>query len=369
MKAKPYFLIIVLTLLAGVHQSAAQDTQLFQVVGPTATIITAFRPDGTIVWSNAQPGETYTIQTVASPRARTNWVDYVQIPPTDSVNTNRLIDFNPPAGMALIPEGAFTMGDTLDGDSDAVPIRVTVSGFYMDRKLVSYGQWQTVYNWATNHGYSFDFAGSGKSAEHPVETIHWYDSVKWCNARSEQAGLVPAYYIDAAQTTVYRTGQVNVQTNWVNWSSGYRLPTEAEWEKAARGGLSGQRFPWGNVITESFANYYGCTSCDGYDFGPDGYNSIGIIGDLPYTSPVGSFVANGYGLYDMAGNVFEWCEDWYGMPYVGGNDPYGPGTGSARVLRGGDWHAPAVYSRCAKRGYAEPFVANNEFGFRCVRGL
>jgi formylglycine-generating enzyme required for sulfatase activity len=90
-----------------------------------------------------------------------------------------------PSGMALIPAGAFRMGDTLDGNRNATPpISVTVSAFYMDTNLVSYSQWQSVYNWATNHGYGFVHAGSGKVANHPVQRVDWYDVVKWCNARS-----------------------------------------------------------------------------------------------------------------------------------------------------------------------------------------
>ena len=111
-------------------------------------------------------------------------------------------------GMALIPAGTFTMGDTLDGESDAIPTNVYVSAFYMDTNLVSYSQWQSVYNWATTNGYSFDNAGSGKAANHPVQTVDWYDAVKWCNARSQQAGLTPVYYTDAGLTQVY--------TNWQN---------------------------------------------------------------------------------------------------------------------------------------------------------
>ena len=88
-------------------------------------------------------------------------------------------------GMALIPSGAFTMGDSLDGESDAIPTVTYVSAFYMDANLVSFSQWQSVYSWATSHGYGFDFAGSGKASMHPVQTIDWYDCVKWCNARSE----------------------------------------------------------------------------------------------------------------------------------------------------------------------------------------
>jgi len=94
-------------------------------------------------------------------------------------------------GMALIPAGSFTMGDTLDAQSDAVPISVTVSAFYMDVNLVSYNQWQSVHNWATSRGYGFGHAGAGKAANHPVVLVDWYDVVKWCNARSQQAGKTP----------------------------------------------------------------------------------------------------------------------------------------------------------------------------------
>ena len=270
-----------------------------------------------------------------------------------------------PPGMALIPAGSFTMGDTLDGESDAKPTNVYVSAFYMEVNLVSYSQWKSVYYWATNHGYGFVNAGGGKAANHPVQTVDWYDCVKWCNARSQQAGKTPVYYTDAGMTLVYTNGEV---TPYVNWNAkGYRLPTEAEWEKAARGGLSGQRFPWGNVIDESLANYYGDTADFSYDLGPNGYNSIGSIGGVsPATSPVGSFAANGYGLYDMAGNVFEWCWDWYGTPYAGGTDPRGPASGSNRVLRGGRWGSFADACRSANRFGFNPAINSLDFGLRSL---
>jgi formylglycine-generating enzyme required for sulfatase activity len=281
-----------------------------------------------------------------------------------------------PGGMALIPAGSFTMGDTLDGESDAIPISVTVSAFYMDTNLVSYSQWQSVYTYATSHGYGFDYPGSGKAANNPVQSVDWYDVVKWSNARSQQAGLTPVYYVDANLTQVYTNGDL---TPYVNWSAkGYRLPTEAEWEKAARGGLSGQRFPWGDTISESQANYYSCTNCNSYDLGPNGYNALFDTGAYPYTSPVGYFAPNGYGLYDMAGNVWEWCWDWYasppypsGSPYLGGSDPRGPASTpyGFRVLRGGNWGLHADIARCAHRSYGNPGNDFNDFGFRCVRGL
>ncbi len=133
--------------------------------------------------------------------------------------------------------------------------------------------------------------------------------------------------------------------------------------------MSGQRFPWGNTISQSQANYYGDTFDYSYDLAPNGYNPTYATGGYPYTSPVGVFGANGYGLYDMAGNVLEWCWDWYGTPYSGGSDPRGPASGTARVIRGGDWGLNASYARCAVRDRFNPSTAAYSFCFRCVRGL
>ena len=270
-----------------------------------------------------------------------------------------------PPGMVLIPAGSFTMGDTLDGLGDAVPISTTVSAFYLDVNEVTWSQWQSVYYWATNRGYGFVYAGAGKAANHPVQFVDWYDTVKWCNARSQQAGRTPVYYTDAGLTQVYTNGEP--ATLYPNWSAkGYRLPTEAEWEKAARGGLSGQRFPWGNVINQNLANYYADTASYSYDLGPNGYHPIGNYPTTsPGTSPVGSFAANGYGLYDMAGNVYEWCWDWYGT-YAGGTDPRGPASGSFRVIRGGSCHYGAFNCRSAYRDYGGPGLRGNIIGFRSV---
>lgn len=272
-----------------------------------------------------------------------------------------------PLGMVLIPAGAFTMGNSIgDGDiTDATPIKTTVSAFYMDVNLVSLSQWQGVKTYADANGYTFTNAGAGKGATHPVQTVNWWDCVKWCNARSQQAGRTPAYYTDAGLTTVYKTGEPG--TVYVDWVvSGYRLPTEAEWEKAARGGRSNQRFPFGNTISKSQANYAGDTASWAYDLGPNGYHATYVTGGFPYTSPVGSFAANGYGLNDMAGNVLQWCWDRYGTPYAGGSDPYGPASGSFRVLRGCSWVGRANNARCAERSDYNPTFPDIYTGFRAV---
>lgn len=371
---------ILLAVCLGLETAGAQTTRFFRISGPAATTITAWRADGSLVWSNALPGTNYTVQTLLSLPGKTNWVDYVQLPAPRPVNTNLLIASHPPAGMALVPAGLFTIGDTVDGNyyADAFPTNVYVSACYMDVNLVSYAQWQGVYNWAKSHGYSFVNAGSGQGTNYPVQHVNWYDAVKWCNARSELAGLQPVYYTDPGMAQVYRTGELD--TLYVRWATnGYRLPTEAEWEKAARGGLSKRRFPWGDTISQSQANYYGETYHYAYDLGPDFWNPLAIVGGDPTsgfaTSPVGSFAANGYGLYDMAGNVTEWCWDWFwgapcvGSPYAGGADPHGPSITGNRVARGGDGDRSADEARCAYRDCFFPDSIYGFIGFRCVRGL
>lgn len=268
-----------------------------------------------------------------------------------------------PAGFAYIPAGSFQMGDSFsEGSTAERPVHsVYLSGFYMGRTEVTYAQWQEVYDWAVVNGYSFDNAGAGKAANHPVHTVSWYDVVKWCNAASEREGLAPVYR--TGDGSVYRTGQLAPVIAYGN--RGYRLPTEAEWEKAARGGLSSKRFPWGNTISHSEANYL---SSSGYS-----YDVSSTRGDhpsyddvWPYTSPVGSFAPNGYGLYDMAGNVWEWCGDWYAdYPSSSVSNPTGPGSGAYRVSRGGS--CGACHCRVANRGRGDPDYRLNGIGFRLAR--
>jgi formylglycine-generating enzyme len=350
------------------------ETGFYRIQSPGLSRFIELESSGKVVWSNALVGSTGVIQKASAlPASEDQWVDVHAFTSTNATMTAYLIH----PDMVLIPAGSFQMGDDLgDGWTNELPVHtVYVSAFYMDKYEVTKAQWDEVYSWAISNGYNFDNAGSGKAADHPVHTVNWYDVVKWCNARSEKEGRTPAYYTSSTRTSanIYRTGQVNVENDWVRWDSGYRLPTEAEWEKAARGGLSGQRFPWGANINHDYANY--CANGSAYTYDTSPYTSYTYHPDYddggsPYTSPVGEFAANGYGLYDMAGNVWEWCWDWYGNSYYGsspGSDPRGPTSGSRRVVRGGGWGGDAYNCRVANRYNNYPdYHGYGNIGFRVV---
>ena len=282
-----------------------------------------------------------------------------------------------PAGMVLIPAGPFVMGrQSGSGQTDELPVHtVTLSAFYMDKFEVTKALWDDVKTYADANGYSFSVV-SAAGLFHPVHTLTWYDCVKWCNARSEKEGLTPVYYTEEGFTNVYKTGDLP-NPNWsANWSAnGYRLPTEAEWEKAARGGLQGNTYPWGNTLTGSDANYANSgdsfEASDGGGTTPVGYYD----GDQV---PEGANRANGYGLYDMSGNVWEWCWDWYDENWydnAGATTPdtRGPNTSGEeigrRVLRGGSWLHDTNGLRCAYRVPVPPALLRDFIGFRSARGL
>ena len=273
-----------------------------------------------------------------------------------------------PAGFSYIPGGSFAMGRT-SGDTDGIApsITVAVNPFFIQQTETTKAQWDEVRSWAVVNGYTDLVAGAGKSADHPVQTVSWWEVLKWCNARSEMEGLTPVYTVGG---NVMRTGTVDPEVNWS--ANGYRLPTEAEWEKASRGGVSGKRFPWGtDTISHADANFFN-DGGEPYQSGTSGHHPTYATGGLPYTSPVGSFAANGYGLSDMSGNVWEWCWDWFGSGYYatsdGTADPRGPASGTSRVFRGGSWSVSvAALARCANRGAITPDKAFNNVGFRVVR--
>ena len=228
--------------------------------------------------------------------------------------------------MVLIPGGTFMMGSPANeaGRYDnEVQHQVTVSTFYMEKYEVTQKEWRKVM-W-TNPSY---FKGDNL----PVENVTWYDAVEYCNKRSRRERLTPAYTINGRNVS------------WNRNANGYRLPTEAEWEYACRAGTTGP-FNTGNNITKSQANY----------------NGNGTVN-------VGSFAANGWGLYDMHGNVWEWCWDWYrDYESRAQSDPAGPSTGALRVYRGASWLYFAPGLRSARRGDYTPSSRFSDVGFRLVR--
>lgn len=269
----------------------------------------------------------------------------------------------PVATMAFVPAGFSNPGK-----------EIYTSAFFMDKTEVSKSLWDTVYNWAIANGYQFDNAGAATASDHPVVNINWHDAVKWCNARSEKEGLTPSYYTDAGKSTVYRTGLVALDNNWVDWdANGYRLPTRAEWLKAYWGGNEGSNFfPWpssggssGDHINGSFGNTY--KSGDPWDQGttPVAYYDGN-------QTPVGVDMANGFGLYDMFGNVREWCWDrsfsgWYNEPEAQDDNSKGPnsGLGRSRSTYGIGYQYYASTSTNSE--YEDDTYSLSQLGFRTVR--
>ena len=227
--------------------------------------------------------------------------------------------------MVLIPAGSFEMGD-LQNEPEvwmkrSRPVHtVKINAFYMDIHEVSVGQFKRFIN---KSGYKYggnwdDVAKYSPGDEYPMIWVTWDDAIAYAN--------------------------------WV----GKRLPTEAEWEYAARGRLVGKRYVSGNKITHDDANWGNTVS------GNDKWSGC---------SPVASFKFNGYGLYDMAGNVWEWCNDWYDGNYYSispVDNPLGPDNGSWRVLRSGSWLSSIDSLRVANRDSCNPTRRNSYYGFRCV---
>ena len=250
---------------------------------------------------------------------------------------------------SLIPAGTFQMGDNLDGNPDSPVHNVYVSQFFMAQTELTYGEWRNVKQWADAHGYQFDNAGAGNGDNYPVTNVNWYDAFKWCNAKSEMEGLTPCYYTSGSQTeaTVYRIGNVDMTTDMVDWgANGYRLPTEAEWEKSARGGAVGKRYSLGDAVQPDEANFNRLTG-----------TSISV----------GSYSPNGYGLCDTTGNVWEMCWDFFDWGFSNNSDPRGASQGDKRIARGGAYNCVGDFLHVSFRGRNAPTESYNVLGFRLAR--
>ena len=245
-----------------------------------------------------------------------------------------------PANMNWIPAGTFIMGSPTNevgriANSETQHNVTLTRGFYMAKYLVTQTNYLSLIN--TNPSW---FKTNIITMNWPVEQVSWNDATNYCVKLTQQ------------ERTAGR-----IFTNWV-----YRLPTEAEWEYACRAGTT-NAFYYGTNLTSGMANFdgkYEYISRTGTVF-----NASGTLLDRP--TIVGSYQPNGRGLYDMAGNVWEWCQDWH-AGYTTNNviDPQGPGTGTQRVFRGGSLNATGVSCRSANRNKTDPSTVVNTIGFRVV---
>jgi sulfatase modifying factor 1 len=253
-----------------------------------------------------------------------------EAPPTDSPTVESVSTLTPDQQkeMISVEGGTFEMGSG-DGQSDEKPVHeVTVESFMIGKYEVSQQLWESVMGSKPSN-----FKGNGR----PVETVSWYDVVEFCNKLSENEGLQKAYSGSGANVTC----DFN--------SNGYRLPTEAEWEYAARGGKKSKGYTYSGSNDIDAVSWYtnnsGSTSHD-----------------------VGTKQPNELGIFDMSGNVWEWCWDWYGdYTSTSQTNPKGANAGSFRVNRGGSWSFSAGYCRVAGRGGNYPEYRFDDLGFRLVR--
>jgi len=263
--------------------------------------------------------------------------------------------------MVQVAGGSFQMGTASGGGSYEMPVHtVTLTGFSMGKYPVTQEQYQAVMG--SNPSY-FDGTVGKKPAsgeaqgKRPVEQVSWYDAIVFCNKLSVKEGLSPAYSINGS-TDTSAWGSVPTGDRDGKWdavevvhgSKGYRLPTEAQWEYAAKGGNgSPGNYTYSGSNTAGNVAWYEGNSDD-------------------KTHEVGKKLPNALGLYDMSGNVWEWCWDWHGS-YTGvaQTDPAGAVAGAYRVLRGGGWSNDAVFTRSVNRSSGNPGSWNHLIGFRLVR--
>ena len=254
--------------------------------------------------------------------------------------------------LIFVEGGSFSMG-SLDGEEDVKPVHeVTVSPFYIGKYEVTQAEYtrymRPASSWTAEYGVGDSY---------PAYYVSWYAALKYCNYRSKAEGLTPCYTIDGSTDPDY-WGAVPTFTNatWdaviCDWeANGYRLPTEAEWEYAARGGIKSRDFRYAG------SNNYGQVAW--YDVNSD-YE----------THKVGEKSANELGIYDMSGNVSEWCWDWYDSSYYSESpkdNPKGQAGGDWKLLRGGDFYEDEVNCRVYTRNYTMPYFSQHNSGFRICR--
>ena len=389
--------IVVLLSLVLVFPSpkwSSGEELFFRAAGNGVSVITDFSNEGVLLWSNLVESGQFLVE-----RSATNnpfvWNPYMRGVFSNHVSSVKVHDLRPPPeGMQFIPGGMFTMGDAVGDHRTSTPLHtVFLDPFFMNEQEITNQDMKEILQWAFDEGLvvvepvdivgpfggrvvrntlgaTNDLYGLDEFAEeldfengefqvlegkenHPCVYVSWYGAVAYSHFRSLKEGRETCYDLNDWSCDFSKTG--------------YRLPTEAEWEFAARGGYEGMRFPWGdtNIITHSRANYRSSTNFV-YDVSPTRNFHPDYASQPLRTSPIGVFPPNGYGLYDMCGNVWDWVWDWAGS-YSSSTqtNPTGPATGRFRVFRGGSNFTTAERTTCAVRFLAaHPEGLGFDIGFR-----
>lgn len=260
-----------------------------------------------------------------------------------------------PADLIYLPGGTYIMGDTQGaGEPVELPTHsVSLNSFYMHKYLVTQGEYSAIMG-------SNPASGYGEGDNYPVYSVTWYSALKYCNLLSLSQGLIPCYVINGSKDPgdwgeVPTVGNASWNEAICDWgANSYRLPTEAEWEYAARGATNNPDYLYSGSNDINVVAWY------------DGNNSPNG------TKPVGIKAPNSFGIYDMSGNLFEWGWDWYSEDYYSispSDNPLGPESGTLRIARGGRFNSPASTCRVAHRNFRSPYNTSYGLGFRVCRGF
>jgi formylglycine-generating enzyme required for sulfatase activity len=255
--------------------------------------------------------------------------------PDSSFDPAEVISGNVGESFVHVPEGWFEMGSN-EGPEDERPVhRVWVDAFEMAVYPVTVGQYEAFLR-ATGHEHPRDWSIFATAPDLPVVGVSWLDCEAFCRWRHDKTGATGAAPVASA------SGR----------KKPLRLPTEAEWERAARGGINGRRYPWGDEIP--------------------GWIPGGGRGPVAGPWPVTLGEPNGFGAYGIGANIHEWCADWYASDFYAASperNPSGPERGVRRASRGGSWRHAVTISRCAARSRIDPSFRYTDYGFRVVRSV